>query len=70
MDSQAKVAKITGRTFTEFVTGKIIDAIVIGVLCTVSMLVFRIPYPALIGMLVGATNVIPFLGPFLGVGPG
>ena len=70
VEALAKVGRITGRTFTEFVSGKIIDAIVIGVLCTVSMLIFRMPYPALIGMLVGTTNVIPYLGPFLGAVPG
>jgi|GEM_PF-147381 len=70
VEALAKVGRITAKTFTEFVTGKIIDAIVIGVLCTVSMMIFRLPYPALIGMLVGVTNVIPFLGPFLGAVPG
>lgn len=70
VDALAKVGRITGRIFTEFVTGKIIDAIVIGVLCTFSMFVFRMPYAPLIGLLVGVTNVIPFLGPFLGAVPG
>jgi Predicted permease len=66
----AKVGRITAVTFAEYVTGKILDATVIGILCTVSMLIFRIPYAPLIGLLVGVTNVIPFLGPFLGAVPG
>ncbi len=65
-----KIGRITALTFSEYVTGKLIDALVIGILCTILMFIFRIPYAPLIGLLVGVTNVIPFLGPFLGAVPG
>lgn len=57
------------RIFNGFVIGKIIDSAIIGVLCYVGMLIFKMPYPALIATVVGVTNVIPFFGPFIGAVP-
>lgn len=57
------------RTFGGFITGKIIDSILIGILCFLGMTFLRFPYPALISVIVGITNVIPFFGPYLGAIP-
>ena len=56
-------------TFTGFVSGKILDSVIIGILCYIFMLILRIPYPALIAVIVGVTNVIPCFGPFIGAIP-
>ena len=57
-------------TFTKFFVGQFTEAIVIGVLCTLGMLLFRLPYATMIGTLVGATALLPVVGAYLGAGIG
>ena len=57
------------KVFAGFITGKILDSMIIGVVCYVCMLIFRIEYPLLISVVVGLTNIIPFFGPFIGAVP-
>lgn len=57
------------RIFTGFITGKIIDSLIIGVICYVGMLIFKMEYAMLISVVVGITNIIPFFGPFIGAIP-
>lgn len=59
----------THKKFAAFITGKIIDSIIVGVVCFIGLLIFRIPYAAMIATVVGITNVIPFFGPFIGAVP-
>ncbi len=56
-------------TFTGFIIGKLIDSLIIGIICFVGMSIFRFPYPLLISVIVGVTNVIPYFGPFIGAIP-
>ena len=62
-------AKFTNRTFGGFINGKIIDSIIIGIICFILMKIFGFPYPILISAIIGITNVIPFFGPFIGAMP-
>ncbi len=55
--------------FGGFFIGKIIDSMVIGVLCFILLSIFKIPYAVLISFVVGVTNIIPFFGPFIGAIP-
>lgn len=55
--------------FTGFITGKIVDSAIIGVICYVGMLIFRMEYAMLISLIIGITNIIPFFGPFIGWAP-
>ncbi len=48
------------RVFVGFINGKLIDSAIIGVLCFILCLIFRIPYPMLVSVVVGVTNIIPF----------
>lgn len=57
------------RIFSGFVRGKIIDSIIIGILCFLFCSLFRFPYTPIISVFVGVTNVIPVFGPFLGAIP-
>lgn len=57
------------RIFAGFISGKIIDSAIIGVICYVGMLIFRMEYPVLISLVIGVTNIIPFFGPFIGWAP-
>ena len=61
--------KLTGNLFGKFIIGKIIDGMIIGVLCFIGTSLLNIPYSVLISVIVGVTNVIPFFGPFLGAVP-
>ena len=58
------------RIFSQFVFGKAIDSAIIGVLCLVVMSIMRLPFAALISLIVGVTNMIPYFGPFIGAVPG
>ena len=57
------------QVFSGFIIGKILDSMIIGVLCYLGMLILKLPHPALIATVVGVTNVIPFFGPFIGAIP-
>lgn len=57
------------RIFAGFISGKIIDSAIIGVICYFGMLIFKIEYPVLISLVIGVTNIIPFFGPFIGWAP-
>lgn len=57
------------KVFSGFIIGKILDSLIIGVLCYFGMLILKLPHPALIATVVGVTNVIPFFGPFIGAIP-
>jgi len=56
----------THEVFGGFVNGKILDSIIIGILCFAGTSVLQIPYAPLVSLIVGITNVIPYFGPFLG----
>lgn len=63
------IFRMTHDKFGNFITGKIFDSMIIGVICFVVVTIFGMPYPALISVIVGVTNVIPFFGPFIGAIP-
>lgn len=53
-------------TFIGFIGGKIIDSIIIGIICFVCTNIIGTPYAILVSVIVGVTNVIPFFGPWIG----
>lgn len=63
------IGRRTHKVFSGFIIGKLVDSMIIGVLCYVGMLIVKLPHPALIATVVGVTNVIPFFGPFIGAIP-
>lgn len=63
-------ARMANNKFSGFFIGKIIDSLIIGVLCFISLLILRMPYAGLVSVIVGITNIIPFVGPFIGAIPG
>lgn len=56
-------------TFSKFLSGKIIDSAIIGVLTFIVLTIFKMPYTILISVIIGITNIIPFFGPFFGAIP-
>lgn len=61
--------RFTNKTFAGFISGKILDSAIIGVLCYIGTTVLDMPYAILVSVIVGVTNVIPFFGPYLGAIP-
>ena len=61
--------RFTHNTFIGFLSGKILDSIIIGILCFIGTSILRLPYAALVSVIIGVTNIIPFFGPFLGAIP-
>ena len=57
------------RIFSGFVRGKLLDSLIIGILCFVGCTILKMPYTPLISLVVGVTNIIPFFGPFFGAIP-
>ena len=55
--------------FSGFVRGKLLDSIIIGILCFACCSILKFPYTPLVSVFVGVTNIIPFFGPFLGAIP-
>lgn len=64
-----KNMRFVHKTFTGFIIGKIVDSTIIGILCFIGTTLLNIPYPSIISVIVGVTNVIPFFGPYLGAIP-
>lgn len=56
-------------TFIGFIGGKIVDSIIIGVICFICTSIIGTPYALLVSVIVGVTNVIPFFGPYIGAIP-
>ena len=61
-----KVSKLSYTTFANFITGQCLEAVIIGTLFVVSMSILKMPYALLVGVLIGFTALIPFIGAFLG----
>jgi predicted PurR-regulated permease PerM len=55
--------------FGGFISGKLLDSAIIGVLCYICLLIMKMPYTLLVSVFVGLTNIIPFFGPFIGAIP-
>ena len=55
--------------FCGFISGKILDSAIIGVLCFIGCSILQMPYTVLVSFIVGVTNVIPYFGPFIGAIP-
>ena len=65
-DRIIEIGKLSRSTFRNFIMGQCLEATILGVLCILGMLVLKIPYAASIGVLVGATALIPIFGAFIG----
>ena len=64
-----EVGRKADEVFGGFFIGKIIDSLIIGCICFVSLAILRMPYVALVSVIVGVTNIIPFFGPYIGAIP-
>lgn len=70
MDKLLEVGSISNRVFSNFITGQVLEAIIIGVLCFLGMIIIGLPYALTISVLVGFTALIPVFGAFIGTAIG
>ena len=68
-DRVFEIARRTNRIFSGYVIGKILDALMVGIITYIVTLIMGMPYAILIATIVGITNVIPYFGPFIGAAP-
>ena len=64
-----KNLRFADEKFGGFLIGKILDSMIIGVICYFGMTILNIPYSLLVSVIIGVTNIIPFFGPFIGAVP-
>ncbi len=57
----------TNRIFFKFISGQLIDAIVVGILVTIAMLIIGVKYAVLLGFMIGLFNIIPYFGAIIAV---
>lgn len=64
-----EVSRKSGDIFYGFIIGKLIDSIIIGIICYISCLIMKMPYAVLVSVIIGVTNIIPVFGPYIGAVP-
>ena len=64
-----KYLDIVNNSFEHFIRGQLIEALILGIICYIGMLIFRFEYALLISFFVGITNIIPLFGPYIGAVP-
>ena len=62
MDRVVEVARFSHKTFNGFIVGKLIDSLIIGVLAFITTQILQMPFPLLLSVIIGVTNIIPFFG--------
>ena len=61
-----EVLRLANRTFSGFLSGQCLEAVILGTLFVAAMTIFRMPYALLVGMLIAITALIPIVGAFIG----
>ena len=72
LESAEKIRSVmafTDKTFMGFITGKLMDSAIIGVICYIVCAILNMPYTLLVSVIIGITNIIPFFGPLIGAIP-
>ena len=59
----------TNQIFSGFISGKLLDSLIVGIICFICLSIMKMPYAMLISVIVGVTNIIPMFGPFIGAIP-
>lgn len=61
--------RFVNRMFGGFIIGKLVDSLIIGIICFIGTSLMKMPFTLLISVIIGVTNIIPFFGPFIGAIP-
>lgn len=65
----AEFGREVDEVFVNFLIGKLIDSMIIGILCFIGMMLLKVRFAVLISIIIGITNMIPYFGPFIGAVP-
>ena len=65
-DEVVRIMRMTSSTFSKFISGQCLEAVILGSMFAVSMLIFNMPYVALISVVISVTALIPIVGAFAG----
>ena len=65
-----EVSSLTYSTFSSFLTGQCLEAVILGSMFVLAMTIFRLPYALLVGIFIAFTALIPIFGAFLGCAEG
>lgn len=65
-DKLCDLAKLSHRTFSNFISGQCLEAVIIGSMFAAALLIAKLPYAATIGIVIGATSLVPIIGAFIG----
>lgn len=57
------------QTFRGFLSGKLLDSLIVGIIAFFGFIILKAPYPLLLALIIGVTNIIPYFGPFIGAVP-
>lgn len=68
-DERLDDLRFVNKTFGGFISGKLLDSLIIGIICFICTSIIGTPYAVLISVIIGITNIIPFFGPYLGAIP-
>lgn len=69
-DHVLEILRLANRTFSGFLSGQCLEAVILGTLFVIAMTLFRLPYALLVGVLISLTALIPIVGAFIGCGVG
>lgn len=69
-DYVVKASGVFNKTYSGFVTGQVTEAIILGVLCYIGMIIFRMEYAPIISICIGVAALVPIFGAFIGAVPG
>ncbi len=61
--------RFVNQMFGGFIVGKLLDSLIIGIICFIGVSFMNMPFAMLLSVIVGVTNIIPFFGPFIGAIP-
>ncbi len=65
-DKICEIASLSAKTFSKFISGQCLEAVILGLLFYITMCIFRFPYAGVISLLIGTTALIPYIGAFIG----
>ena len=69
-DHALDILRLASRTFSSFLSGQCLEAVILGPLFVIAMTIFRMPYALLVGVLIALTALIPIVGAFIGCAVG
>ncbi len=60
---------LANKTFGGFISGKLLDSLIVGIICFIALSLLKYPYVMLVSVIIAVTNIIPFFGPIIGAIP-